>query len=94
MDAAGVGALIGFASLLGCFLLVKCNDILERRNKNTKKEILTTPLLLPSVIQIQNPVQNSFQKKQWKVNLLPVPSAPQIIKVSSLSSTTSIRTTS
>ncbi len=94
MDAAGIGALIGFASLLGCFLLVKCNDILERRNKNKKKEILTTPLLSPSVIQIQNRFQNSLQKKQWKVNLLPVPSAPKIIKLNSLSSTTSIHTTS
>ena len=85
MDPAGVGALIGFASLCGCFLLVFCNDILQKRRQNNIA--ITTPLLAtqPTPVLIK-------KRSHWRFHSLhlPEPIPVQTIYLSSLSSTTSI----
>lgn len=88
MDPAGIGALLGFGLLFGCFLLYRICEIYDKRKKN-----IYAPLL-----QAQN--QEKYigltirKPMHWKLKNLNLPTPIPTIKLSSLSSTTSISTSS
>ena len=84
MDPAGIGALLGFGLLFGCFLLYKICEIYDKRKKN-----LYAPLLQQQTQDNKN-ILLIRKPEHWKIKNLELPApVPTII----LSSTTSGSTT-